>query len=96
MVYARYIPQQYIYMEYTWYIPTIYLVGVPDDSCGTAFPKEGALGDHEVTQARLTRLHPSAPFHPSPLPAFALNTALPPSSKWYKYWRRVLCHLNWN
>jgi hypothetical protein len=21
----------YIYMEYTWYIPTMYLVGVPDD-----------------------------------------------------------------
>ncbi len=30
VVYARHIPQQHIYMEYyTWYIPTIYLVGVP-------------------------------------------------------------------
>ncbi len=30
VVYARHILQQYIYMEYTWYIPTIYLVWVPD------------------------------------------------------------------
>jgi hypothetical protein len=30
VVYARHIPQQYIYMEFTWYIQTIYLVGVPD------------------------------------------------------------------
>jgi hypothetical protein len=29
VVYARHIPPPYIYMEYTWYIPTIYLVGVP-------------------------------------------------------------------
>ena len=30
MVYAIHIQQQYIYMEYTRYIPTIYLVGVPE------------------------------------------------------------------
>ncbi len=31
MVYARHVPPPYIYMEYTWYTPTTYLVGVPDD-----------------------------------------------------------------
>ena len=37
MVYTRYIPPLGIYMVFTWYIPTIYLVGVPDhlDSCQT-------------------------------------------------------------
>ncbi len=30
MVYAIHIPPPYIYMEYTWYIPTNRLVGVPD------------------------------------------------------------------
>jgi hypothetical protein len=30
VVYARHIQLQYIYMEYTWYIQTIYLIGVPD------------------------------------------------------------------
>ena len=29
--YTRYIPPLGIYMVYTWYIPTIYLVGVPDE-----------------------------------------------------------------
>jgi hypothetical protein len=33
VVYARHIPPPYIHMEYTWYIPTIYLVGVPDVVC---------------------------------------------------------------
>ncbi len=30
MEYTRYIPLLGIYMVYTWYIPTIYLIGVPD------------------------------------------------------------------
>jgi hypothetical protein len=30
VVYAIHILPPYIYLEYTWYIPTIYLVGVPD------------------------------------------------------------------
>ncbi len=39
MVYARHIPPQYIYMEYTWYIATIiYLVGVPDVSIFKLIP----------------------------------------------------------
>ncbi len=35
MVYTRYILPLGIYMVYTWYIPTMYLVGVPDEC--TAF-----------------------------------------------------------
>jgi hypothetical protein len=31
IVYTMYILLPYIYTEYTWYIPTIYLIGVPDD-----------------------------------------------------------------
>ena len=30
VVYTRYIKPLLIYMVYTWYIPTIYLIGVPD------------------------------------------------------------------
>ncbi len=34
VVYAIHIQLPYIYMEYTWYTPTIYLVGVPDAESG--------------------------------------------------------------
>ncbi len=73
-----------MYMEYTWYIPTIYLIGVPDvrDSetwtqLSQAVIKRDTISRFRVTgtgTGTVTQYHIVADCTPSPVPEYKLDT----------------------
>ena len=54
MVYTMYIQPLGIYMVYTWYIPTIYLIGVPDAGSGCT----AALAGRGLHRRRISGWNP--------------------------------------